>query len=156
LVPPGSDGETLSGSDGETLYFMTPVTPYDLADGSDWDGFTQTYFDRTLATIERYAAGVTDSMIDTCAVSPVDMSRWTTKGHACHIDMTLAQMGQWRPTPSLSGYETPVDRLWQVSAGSHPLPWSTAGRVARRRGRCCARAAEPRRGLTRPRGYASV
>jgi beta-carotene ketolase (CrtO type) len=43
-------------------------------------------------------------------------------------------MGPWRPTPSLSGYKTPVDSLWQVSAGSHPLPsvngW--AGRTAAR------------------------
>ena len=46
------------------------------------------------------------------------MSRWTTKGHACHIDMTLSQMGPWRPTPSLAGHRTPIDGLWQVSAGS--------------------------------------
>jgi beta-carotene ketolase (CrtO type) len=131
------------GSDGETLYFMTPVTPYDLADGSDWEAAKQPYFDKSLATIEQYATGVRGSVIGTHAVSPVDMSRWTTKGHACHIDMTLAQMGPWRPTPALSGYATPIESLWQVSAGSHPLPsvngWAgrTAARTllrARRRG----------------------
>jgi beta-carotene ketolase (CrtO type) len=123
-----------TGSDGETLYFMTPVTPYELADGGDWGQAKQPYFDRTLEIVEQYAPGVRESVIDTCAVSPVEMARWATKGHACHIDMTLAQMGPWRPTPSLSGYKTPVDRLWQVSAGSHPLPsvngW--AGRTAAR------------------------
>lgn len=126
LVPPTSDGET--------LYFMTPVTPYSLSNGNDWEHEKQRWFDRTLDTVEQYAAGVKDSIIDTAAVSPVDMSRWTTKGHACHIDMTLSQMGPWRPTPELSGYRTPIDGLWQVSAGSHPLPsvngW--AGRTAAR------------------------
>jgi beta-carotene ketolase (CrtO type) len=126
LVPPDAGAET--------LYFMTPVTPYDLAGGTDWDSFKQTYLQRVLATVDEYAEGVTNSVIGTCAVSPIDMSQWTTKGHACHIDMTLAQMGPWRPTPSLSGYETPVPGLWQVSAGSHPLPsvngW--AGRTAAR------------------------
>jgi beta-carotene ketolase (CrtO type) len=110
------------------------VTPYDLAGGRDWAQEKQAYFDRTLEILEGYTAGVKESVIDTCAVSPYDMSRWTTKGHACHIDMSLSQMGPWRPTPSLSGYETPVEGLWQVSAGSHPLPsvngW--AGRTAAR------------------------
>src|SRR5581483_10499793 len=51
-----------------------------------------------------------------------------------HIDMSLSQMGPWRPTPALSGYRTPVAGLWHASAGSHPLPsvngW--AGRTAAR------------------------
>lgn len=122
------------GSSAETLYFMTPVTPYDLASGRGWEQEKRPFFDHALGIIETYAAGIGDSVIGTAAVSPEDMSRWTTKGHACHIDMTLAQMGPWRPTPALSGYTTPVEGLWQVSAGSHPLPsvngW--AGRTAAR------------------------
>jgi beta-carotene ketolase (CrtO type) len=114
LVPPGSDAET--------LYVMTPVTPYDLAEEPGWDGYKQRYLDRVLDTVEEYVGGVRGSLIGTAAVSPADMARWTTKGHACHIDMTLSQMGPWRPTPSLSGYRTPVAGLWQVSAGAHPLP----------------------------------
>jgi hypothetical protein len=77
---------------------------------------------------------VKDATLGSAGVSPADMSKWTTKGHACHIDMSLSQMGPWRPTPALSGYQTPIAGLWQVSAGSHPLPsvngW--AGRTAAR------------------------
>lgn len=126
LVPPGSDGET--------LYFMTPVTPYRLADGAAWSERKQTYLQRVTEILDAYFAGLRDSIIDTAAVSPEDMSRWVTKGHACHIDMSLSQMGPGRPTPSLAGYQTPVDGLWHASAGSHPLPsvngW--AGRTAAR------------------------
>jgi beta-carotene ketolase (CrtO type) len=129
LVPDGP-----AGAQAETLYFMTPVTPYELAGGRDWGDAKQPFFDKTIDIIETYTAGVKDSIIGTAGVSPVDMSKWTTKGHACHIDMSLSQMGPWRPTPALSGYQTPVDGLWQVSAGSHPLPsvngW--AGRTAAR------------------------
>jgi len=123
-----------SGTDTETLYVMTPVTPYDLADGTSWDDYKQPFLDKVIDTVDSYAGGVKDSVLGTAAVSPLDMSRWTTKGHACHIDMTLAQLGPWRPTPTLSGYQTPIASLWQVSAGSHPLPsvngW--AGRTAAR------------------------
>ena len=106
------------GSDGETLYFMTPVTPYDLADGRDWADEKGSFMNRVLDIVEGYTVGVKDSIIDSAGVTPYEMSRWTTKGHACHIDMTLSQMGPWRPTPSLAGHRTPIDGLWHVSAGS--------------------------------------
>ncbi|MHB8694952.1 MAG: phytoene desaturase family protein [Solirubrobacteraceae bacterium] len=144
LVPDGD-------SNAETLYFMTPVTPYDLAGGRDWADEKQPFFDHALEIIDSYTAGVKDSIIGTASVTPIDMSKWTTKGHACHIDMSLSQMGPWRPTPSLSGYQTPVDGLWQVSAGSHPLPsvngW--AGRTAAR-----TLLARDRRAWRRSEGYA--
>jgi beta-carotene ketolase (CrtO type) len=122
---------------------MTPVTPYDLADGRTWEDEKEPFYNHAIDIIETYTAGVKDATLGHAGVSPADMSRWTTKGHACHIDMTLAQMGPWRPTPALSGYATPIESLWQVSAGSHPLPsvngWAgrTAARTllrARRRG----------------------
>jgi beta-carotene ketolase (CrtO type) len=131
-----------AGSDGETLYFMTPVTPYDLAGGRDWAQEKESFFDRVIDVVETYTAGVEDSIIDSYAVSPYDMSRWTTKGHACHIDMSLSQMGPWRPTPSLAGYETPIEALWQVSAGSHPLP-SVNGWAGRTAARTLLRARRP-------------
>jgi len=137
LVPPGSEGES--------LYFMLPVCPYDLADGRDWADEKQAHLSRCLDIIDTYAAGVKDSVIDTHAISPYDMSKWVTKGHACHIDMSLGQMGPWRPTPSLSGYQTPIDDLWQVSAGSHPLP-SVNGWAGRTAARTMLKADEGRRG----------
>src|SRR5262249_4142522 len=121
------------GSEGETLYVMTPVTPYDLADGRDWAVRKGKYMTRVLDIVETYTAGVRESIIDTAEVSPYDMSRWTTKGHACHIDMTLSQMGPWRPTPSLAGHRTPIDGLWHVSAGSSlPSVNGWGGRAAAR------------------------
>src|SRR5581483_10679887 len=114
LVPDGAE-------EAETLYFMTPVTPYELAGGRDWAQQKQPFYEHAIDIIESYAVGVKDATIAGAAVSPADMSRWTTKGHACHIDMSLSQMGPWRPTPALSGYRTPVEALWHASAGSHPL-----------------------------------
>jgi beta-carotene ketolase (CrtO type) len=133
-----------NGSSGESLYFMTPVTPYELAHGGSWDSYKQTYLERVLSLIDGCMEGTRDSVIDAAAVSPLDMSRWTTKGHACHIDMTLSQMGPWRPTPSLSGYRTPISGLWHASAGAHPLP-SVNGWAGRAAARELLRAASRRR-----------
>jgi beta-carotene ketolase (CrtO type) len=134
-----------AGTDTETLYVMTPVTPYELADNQDWDSYKQTFLDQVIDTVDSYAPGLKSSIVGTAAVSPVDMSKWTTKGHACHIDMSLSQLGPWRPTPSLSGYATPVDSLWQVSAGSHALP--SVNGWAGRTGARTLLAARTRRGL---------
>jgi beta-carotene ketolase (CrtO type) len=120
------------GSSGESMYFMTPACPFDLEDGEDWSTAKERNFARCFDIVDSYAVGVKEHAIDTAAVSPYEMARWTTKGHACHIDMPLTQMGPWRPTPSLSGYKTPIEGLWHVSAGAHPMPsvngW--AGRAA--------------------------
>lgn len=110
------------GSAGESLYFMLPVTPYELEGGKRWSEEKDVHLDRVLNLVDSYAEGTKRSVIASHAVSPVDMSRWVTKGHASHIDMSMAQMGPWRPTPSLAGYRTPVESLWHVSAGAHPIP----------------------------------
>jgi beta-carotene ketolase (CrtO type) len=109
------------GSSGESMYFMSPVSPYELQ-GRSWQSAKGAYFDRCLKTIDGYLAGTLDATIGTAALSPEDMTAIATKGHACHIDMALTQFGPWRPTPSLGGYATPIDGLWHASAGSHPLP----------------------------------
>jgi len=110
------------GSAGELLYCMLPVTPYRLADARSWDQEKARHLDRVLELVDTYAAGTRKAMIASHPISPLDMSQWVTKGHASHIDMSLAQMGPWRPTPSLSGYRTPVEGLWHASAGAHPIP----------------------------------
>jgi beta-carotene ketolase (CrtO type) len=44
-----------------------------------------------------------------------------TRGNYEHVDCSLAQMGPWRPTPSLSAWKTPVDGLWHTGAGAFPM-----------------------------------
>ena len=37
-----------------------------------------------------------------------------------HVDMSLDQLGSLRPSPSLSGYRTPIGGLFLTGAGTHP------------------------------------
>jgi len=126
LVPPGSTGEC--------LYIMVPAAPYELAGAADWSTEKDKYVDRCLDLIDGYAPGLKGSVIGTYAKSPKDMSAWVHKGNSAHVDMSLSQLGPWRPIPSLAGYRTPVPGLWHTGAGAHPIPavngWS--GRTAAR------------------------
>jgi len=114
LVPPGSEGEF--------LYVYVPVVPRELADGSSWHTEKEKYLDRCVDVIEGYAPGLKDSVIGMAAVkSPVDLEKFAYRGNALHVDMTLSQLGPWRPIPSLAGYRTPVDGLWHTGSGAHPM-----------------------------------
>jgi beta-carotene ketolase (CrtO type) len=126
LVPPGSDGDC--------LYIMVPAAPYELSGGADWGSEKEKFLERCLDIVDGYSPGIKDSVIGTYAKSPKDMSPWIHKGNSAHVDMSLSQLGPWRPTPSLAGFKTPIDRLWHAGAGAHPIPavngWS--GRTAAR------------------------
>jgi phytoene dehydrogenase-like protein len=37
------------------------------------------------------------------------------------VDMSMNQMGPYRPTPSLAGYRTPISGLWHTGGGAHPI-----------------------------------
>jgi beta-carotene ketolase (CrtO type) len=43
-----------------------------------------------------------------------------SSGNPNHVDMTIDQLLDMRPTPSLSGYRTPVEGLYLTGAGTHP------------------------------------
>lgn len=43
-----------------------------------------------------------------------------TSGNPNHVDMTIDQMLDMRPSPSLSGYRTPVAGLYLTGSGTHP------------------------------------
>jgi beta-carotene ketolase (CrtO type) len=136
LVPPGSSGDS--------LYVYLPAVPYELRDGGEWTTEKDKYLERCIDIFDDYAPGTRTAMIGAHATSPQDLAGFSNvyKGNLFHVDMTLSQFGPWRPTPSLSGYRTPVAGLWHTGAGAHPLGtlngWSgrtTAREVLRRRRR---------------------
>lgn len=114
LVPPGSPGEA--------LYLFLPAVPYRL-NGAEWADEKDKHLARCLALAEDYLPGLGDAVIGTHATSPADLETESGlhKGHLFHVDMTLGQFGPWRPTPSLSGFRTPVRGLFHSGAGSHPM-----------------------------------
>lgn len=111
-VPPGSKGES--------LFMALATVPVEL-DGADWADEKEAFNQRALSFFEEHAPGLTDAVIGTFARSPADYSVMAGKGNLYHADMTLAQLGPWRPTPSLSAYRTPVENLWHSGSGAHPV-----------------------------------
>lgn len=112
-VPPGSKGET--------IYLYMQSVPVKLSGGRSWQDEKDAYTRRVIGEMDRYMPGLSDSVIGQYCQSPDELGYKTFRGNVVHVDMSMHQMGPWRPTPSLSGYQTPIPGLWHTAAGAHPM-----------------------------------
>jgi phytoene dehydrogenase-like protein len=97
-------------------------TPYSLGDGATWDELKEPYGDRVLECMEEYMPGITDSVVERCVLSPVDLERrlGLTGGDLYHGAMTLEQLFFARSARGRSSHHTPVDGLYACGSGTHP------------------------------------
>jgi len=108
------------GSDHETLYVYLPTVPLDI-NGSDWESKSAALGDAVIDQLDTYAPGLKSSVIGKYVKTPAEISKMVEGGSLYHVDMAITQLGPNRPTPSLSGYRTPVEGLWHTAAGAHPM-----------------------------------
>jgi len=97
--------------------------PYRLAGGQDWADRRDELGDKILNQMETVMPGLKGLILARAVRTPGDIQSISglERGCAYHADMSLTQMGPWRPTPSLAGYRTPIPGLWHTGAGAHPM-----------------------------------
>ena len=111
--------------------------PYTLADGGDWDALAEPAARQLIAAVDRYAPGFADSVQRLYVQTPVTLERELSlpRGNVMHVEMGLASMFGFRPTPALSGYRVPgLAGLYLAGASTHP-----GGGVSGHSGRTAAR-----------------
>ena len=97
---------------------QVPTVP---ANGS-WDDLKPEFTRRILETMENYAPGFGNHVIDTMALTPLDLEReyGLTGGNIFQGSMTLGQLFDSRPVSNYSSYRSPVDGFYLCGAGTHP------------------------------------
>jgi beta-carotene ketolase (CrtO type) len=124
-----------AGSDGDSIAVWVGAVPYDLSHGRDWADVKQAYLDQVVDHLETYSPGVRDTIVGANIRSPHDFNQpWAYKGSSRSVDLIPSQMGPWRPSPSLSGYGTPIQGLWRSGHGTHPMSGTSGwpGRITAR------------------------
>jgi phytoene dehydrogenase-like protein len=100
------------------------------------DGLGEQVVERTVAELERHAAGFGGLVTAGRAVTPWDMQRdfGLPGGHLLHAEPGLDQLFAWRPVIGLARYRLGIPGLYLCGSGAHP-----GGGVSGLPGRNCAR-----------------
>jgi phytoene dehydrogenase-like protein len=145
LAPPGQHVVTVWGQ----------WYPYALADGADWAALAEVEAGRLIDAVDRYAPGFAKSIQRLYVQTPLELERELSlpRGNVMHVEMGLASMFAFRPTPALSGYTVPgLPGLYLAGASTHP-----GGGVSGNSGRTAARVLlADRRPLARARTAAAA
>jgi phytoene dehydrogenase-like protein len=121
---PSALDDTLAPPGHHTVYLACPAAPAKVVQ-------------RCLDTVEARAPGFRDSIRGIATWTPDDMERverWPN-GHPMYLDISLDQLGPFRPTRRLGSWRTPIEGLYISGAGTNP-----SGGIAGTPGRQAARA----------------
>jgi len=104
-----------------TLSATVQYAPYRIEGGWN-DANRARLLETVLATLEDYAPGIRDSVIDSVVFTPSDLEERYGLPEGCmhHGDMALDQVVFMRPIPGYAQYATPIENLYLCGAGTHP------------------------------------
>ena len=112
LAPPGQHVASL---------FCQHVSPQ-LSGGRDWDDHRDTVADLMIDTVDRWAPGFKASVLGRQVLSPKDLESkfGLVGGDIFHGALSLDQLFSARPVLGHADHRSPISRLYQCGAGTHP------------------------------------
>jgi phytoene dehydrogenase-like protein len=137
LYTPSAIDPTVAPPGCHSAYLACASYPSHFADGSTWQERGEQEAERLIDAVEERAPGFRRRIIGLAWRHARDWEQeiGLLGGHPMHLDITLDQVGPFRPLPELSRYRTPLRGLYLTGAGTPP-----AGGVAGIPGRATARA----------------
>jgi beta-carotene ketolase (CrtO type) len=106
---------------GRDVVWISTFVPWRLHSGAWDERALEAAADETWAAVER-ALGVPLEVVERRLTGP---DQWVQRhgnphGSPNHVEMSIDQLLSLRPSPSLSGYRTPLAGLYLTGAGTHP------------------------------------
>ena len=117
----GEGRKRKAGRVEQVMSVIVQAAPYELRDGS-WEARRGELGDLVLTTLERFAPGIGELVVERQVITPLDIERdWgATGGHPLHAEAGLDQWFAWRPLHGLGRYRMPLAGLYLCGSGAHP------------------------------------
>ncbi len=120
VVIPTLNDDSLAPAGQHVLSAQVQYAPYQVNGG--WESRRGEFEQNALATLERYAPGISGQLIGSELLTPQDLERKfrVTGGHWHHAEFAIDTWWMNRPTYGASQYRTPVPGFYLCGAGAHP------------------------------------
>ncbi len=121
LTMPTSVDRTIAPPGKHIVSIFVQYAPYQLAEG-DWDSQRETFGDRCIEVLARFAPNVPGAILHRQVLTPLDLERTfrLTGGNIFQGAMSLSQLFSLRPVPGWADHRTPLAGLYLCGAASHP------------------------------------
>lgn len=121
LTLPTSVDTTIAPVGKHIMSIFVQYAPYKLAAGN-WDDVKESFADRCIEILARYAPNVPNAILHRQVVSPLDLERTfrLTGGNIFQGAMSLSQLYFMRPVVGWADHRTPLPGLYMCGAASHP------------------------------------
>ncbi len=121
ITMPTSVDRTIAPRGKHILSMFVQYAPYQLAEGS-WDDIRESFGDRCVEMLARYAPNVPAAIEHRQVLSPLDLERiyGITGGNIMQGAMVPHQLYCFRPVAGWADHRSPVPGLYLCGAASHP------------------------------------
>jgi phytoene dehydrogenase-like protein len=121
LTLPSAVDDSLAPPGKHVLSIFVQHAPYKLAKGS-WDDIKESFADRCIEVLARYAPNVPQAIEHRQVLSPLDLERTfgLTGGNIMQGAMNANQLYCFRPIAGWADHRTPIAGLYLCGAASHP------------------------------------
>jgi len=121
IVLPSLHDASMAPNGQHVLSAHVMYAPYRLKGGWDQEA-RDSFSERIIETLARYAPGIRDLIIHQELLTPLDLEQsfQVTGGHWHHTEFAIDQALMMRPTYEAAQYSTPLPGLYLCGAGCHP------------------------------------
>jgi phytoene dehydrogenase-like protein len=139
-VIPSTKDSSIAPPGRHLMNCFVQYVPYQPADGPWDDAKRDALATSVIDTITQFAPNFKRSVTHRQVLTPYDLEQrfGLVGGNIFHGEMSLDQLFSLRPTPTASGYRTPIAGLYLCASGAHPgggvmgIPGLNASRVIAR------------------------
>ncbi len=120
-VVPTTVDDTLAPPGKHVVHMFGGHAPYELRNAT-WDQERDRFARTVLATMDEFAPGFSEQIIDMQVLTPPDIEAILNlpNGHIFHGELAPDQLFFQRPVPHYADYRTPIRGLYQCGSSCHP------------------------------------